>query len=419
MELSKLFVEINEAYLNFINSYDKVSNPNFKGNELAHKIRHTPKEAIPTSLLGDKYVAKGSAGQGGWARVPWIAVFDKEIHVGAQAGFFIVYLFTSDMKGVYLSLNQGWTYYEENYKSSKKEDIVKVANYWKKNLVTYTEKFNNDKIKLMVNTTEQTSSLVRGYELGNICSKYYKISEIKDEDTLISDLFDMMVVFKELKSKLIGKDYKKTIDFILQENFDISDEEVEESTIEQKEVKKFLNEVDEYTFLEVEPPRKKETQKNIDRTNKEKKGRHRDYQKEAEQNIELGYAGEEAAIKLEKDYLNHGNRPDLAEKVRHVSKHDGDGLGYDILSFDIEGKEKYIEVKTTNTGVNTKFFISENEIHESEIRGASYYLYRFFNFGKRGKEKEFYILNGPLRDQLNLKSNSYSAFPSAHEENIY
>ncbi|MCO6019350.1 hypothetical protein CKN86_09530 [Carnobacterium divergens] len=417
MELSKLFVAINETYLPFIKSYDKLTNPNFKGNQLAHKIRHVPGEAIPKALLGDKYVVKGSAGQGGWARIPWIAIFDKEIHLGAQAGFDIVYLFTSDMEGVYLSLNQGWTYYEENYKSSKNEDIVKVANYWKKNLVTYTEKFNNDKIKLMVNTTEKTSSLVRGYELGNICSKYYKISEIMNEDTIISDLFDMMVVFKELKSKLIGKDYKKTIDFILQENFDISDEEVEQSTIEQKEVNKFLNEVDEYTFIEVEPPRKKQTQKTIDRTNKEKKGKHRDYKKEAEQNIELGYAGEEAAIKLEKDYLNHSQRPDLAEKVRHVSKHDGDGLGYDILSFDLEGKEKYIEVKTTNSGLNTHFFISENEIHESEIRGSSYYLYRFFNFGKSGKEKEFYILNGSLREQLKLKSNSYSAFPFMQRKN--
>ncbi len=37
----------------------------------------------------------------------------------------------------------------------------------------------------------------------------------------------------------------------------------------------------------------------------------------------------------------------LAEKVRHVSQLQGDGAGYDIESYSLDGTIKYVEVKTT------------------------------------------------------------------------
>jgi Domain of unknown function (DUF3883) len=40
-------------------------------------------------------------------------------------------------------------------------------------------------------------------------------------------------------------------------------------------------------------------------------------------------------------------RADLAAKARHVSQIEGDGAGYDIESFEIDGTPKFIEVKTT------------------------------------------------------------------------
>ncbi len=50
---------------------------------------------------------------GQWTHFPWIAIFDIDITTSAQRGFYPVYLFTEDMRGgVYLSLNQGWTYFK-------------------------------------------------------------------------------------------------------------------------------------------------------------------------------------------------------------------------------------------------------------------------------------------------------------------
>lgn len=44
-------------------------------------------------------------------------------------------------------------------------------------------------------------------------------------------------------------------------------------------------------------------------------------------------------MNIEKKYLTSINREDLSQKVEHRSKNQGDGLGYDILSFFEDGRE--------------------------------------------------------------------------------
>jgi hypothetical protein len=62
----------------------------------------------------------------------------------------------------------------------------------------------------------------------------------------------------------------------------------------------------------------------------------------------LGEQGETFVLELERRYLHQNNRTDLAEKLEWTSHVRGDGAGFDISSFDLEGREKRIEVKTTN-----------------------------------------------------------------------
>lgn len=97
-------------------------------------------------------------------------------------------------------------------------------------------------------------------------------------------------------------------------------------------------------------------------------------------NKQLGELGELFVLRNEIDTLNNAGRGDLAEKVIHVSKELGDGLGYDILSFDLEGNEKRIEVKTTRENQSRHFYITKNEIKCSESNDETYYLYRLFDF---------------------------------------
>ena len=62
---------------------------------------------------------------------------------------------------------------------------------------------------------------------------------------------------------------------------------------------------------------------------------------------DLGRAGEETVVEIERHRLRSIGQDRLARMVEHVSVTKGDGLGYDILSFNERGEERFIEVKTT------------------------------------------------------------------------
>jgi 5-methylcytosine-specific restriction protein A len=88
--------------------YPLVSNYNFKGHSFASYVRNVVPKSISASLeLPEIYSVKASAGNGSWAKVPWIAIFNKLVTESVMSGFYCVYLFRADFSGVYLSLNQG------------------------------------------------------------------------------------------------------------------------------------------------------------------------------------------------------------------------------------------------------------------------------------------------------------------------
>lgn len=92
----------------------------------------------------------------------------------------------------------------------------------------------------------------------------------------------------------------------------------------------------------------------------------------------IGRCGEKAVIDKEKEFLISIGRQDLAEEVRWVSEKDGDGIGYDILSFFENGKKKYIEVKTTIQFLEAPFHISKNELDFLKEHPEDSYVYRCF-----------------------------------------
>lgn len=61
----------------------------------------------------------------------------------------------------------------------------------------------------------------------------------------------------------------------------------------------------------------------------------------------------------------------------------GDGLGFDVLSFEPDGREKLIEVKTTAFDQLTPFHVSRNELARPDRDAPSYRLYRVFDFRQR------------------------------------
>ena len=128
-----------------------------------------------------------------------------------------------------------------------------------------------------------------------------------------------------------------------------------------------------------------------------------------ERNRALGRAGEALALAHERAALADAGRGDLAEKVRWVSQQDGDGAGYDIASFQPDGRPRLIEVKTTNGWERTPFHISRNELAVSKERRDEWRLFRLWNFSREPKAFE---LAPPLEAHVSLMPKVFQAsFP--------
>lgn len=95
-----------------------------------------------------------------------------------------------------------------------------------------------------------------------------------------------------------------------------------------------------------------------------------------------GTKGEEIAVAVEQEYFESIGRKDLADKIRHVSAEDGDGLGYDILSFFVDGREKYIEVKSTTTSLAIPLYLSRNELAFLKEHPDDAFIYRILVSGE-------------------------------------
>lgn len=122
-------------------------------------------------------------------------------------------------------------------------------------------------------------------------------------------------------------------------------------------------------------------------------------------NRKLGLCGEELVLNYEKHRLTSAGRKDLAANVEWVSQTKGDGAGFDICSFDLTTeKERFIEVKTTNSGIHQPFYISSNEVKFSEAKAEQYALYRVFEYKF---SPNLFILEGNIRQHIQLEATQY------------
>ncbi|RZJ35102.1 MAG: DUF3883 domain-containing protein [Brevundimonas sp.] len=123
-------------------------------------------------------------------------------------------------------------------------------------------------------------------------------------------------------------------------------------------------------------------------------------------NRALGKAGEALVVDFEQRRLTALERPDLAEKVRWVAQDDGDGAGYDVHSFDRLGNDRLIEVKATNGGRTSPFFITRNELALSEERPDHFRLYRLYDLAKAPR---MFRLKPPIPQAVTLEPETWRA----------
>jgi hypothetical protein len=119
-----------------------------------------------------------------------------------------------------------------------------------------------------------------------------------------------------------------------------------------------------------------------------------DYVLRDQRNRALGRKGEEMVAQYERESLTNTGRKDLAEKVEIVSETLGDGLGFDVRSFNDLGEEKHIEVKTTSGPASTPFFMTSAEKDYASRCGREYFIYRVFGLDPALPQVSFFMING-------------------------
>lgn len=134
-----------------------------------------------------------------------------------------------------------------------------------------------------------------------------------------------------------------------------------------------------------------------------------DYLLQEARNRSLGASGELLALQLERRRLEEAGRGGLAERVEQVSETVGDGIGYDIHSYEDDGTDRFIEVKTTRYGKYTPFYITRREVDFSAGEAARYRLFRLFDFQVAPR---LYVLRGDISRAYGMDPAVYRVSPS-------
>lgn len=118
-----------------------------------------------------------------------------------------------------------------------------------------------------------------------------------------------------------------------------------------------------------------------------------------QRNQQIGLAGENLVLDYERWRLTHAGKDHLADKIEWVSQSQGDGLGFDILSKNINGTDRYIEVKSTKLTKEAPFYFSALEYDFSNRHSSNFFLYRVFNLKA---DPKLFIASGAYDDFCNM-----------------
>lgn len=358
---------------------------------------------IVPELLQDRYsdyYIKGSEGNGNRTSYPWICIMDPLITRSPQKGLYIAILFQKSMKGFYITLNQGITFFRDKFKSKAYFRAQEAAKYFRKDI-----ELNDALEEIDLNSTKSDNGY--GFEKTTVIGHYFKKGEYTKE-YFYQVLKDYVELYKEIVEQIDGNSYESIIPKI-----------VDSTELQYQDAETAISEIDTAIYQGSKPIRHRliEVSPNVDKIKRFKRiatpsNSKVDYVKRASENAKTGLLGEKLVLAFEIDRLNKLGLEEYASKIKQVSLVN-DVLGYDIKSFDIDKDgnvhEIYIEVKASNTPKDIDFYVSKNEVEQSKILDKSYWLYRVYNCNLLDREPKFYRVNGPIDQNFELSADTYKA----------
>ncbi|MBM7655242.1 MrcB family domain-containing protein [Neobacillus cucumis] len=174
------------SLLKVMEEYLDAKREGFGGHPLGAFVRNDiPLEFYRLDFIDSaEYVVTGSVGQGNWAAVPWIAIMNRKITVSTQRGYYIVYLFSEDMKTVYLTLAQGVT-------ETSKDEMQRIKEEIRESIPASSKVRKDDDFSLGI------SSKARQYAQSTAAYIAYHFDNIPNESTLVTDLQEMVRIYED------------------------------------------------------------------------------------------------------------------------------------------------------------------------------------------------------------------------------
>ena len=197
--------KLREFVERIMNDYIKEKDEEFKDNKLGDFVRNTAPHIVRqvAGLSDSEYEVKGSVGNGKWAMIPWLGIFNKRITDSATKGVYIIYILAKDGNTLYLTFNQGCTKLKEG---KGKEEAINIMRKNALNLVKVLDShgFNSDE---NIDLGENLSELGELYQKGTIFYKAYKHEALPSEEELKKDLKDMIEIYNQYIDEYIKEEH--------------------------------------------------------------------------------------------------------------------------------------------------------------------------------------------------------------------
>ena len=368
MALRQLIAEVREGWPSYRN-LKIVSKHQAEYKRVVDGFRDELKPLLPPS---SSYKIQGSTGQGNITSAPWVATFDLSITKTATQGFYLVYLFSVDLRRLYLSLAFGTTQFEEYFPSipERHTKLVAAADQLR-TLLKPKRVLNSGSLDLAVTSRDRMHA---DYEKSNIVAIQYGLDALPSDDQLARDYRYMVELYRELVANPLLPEVQHLL----------------ESQIEPPPL--FLDPI--VKEFSVRKPKNKKAQgggtKNR-RISKESK--------------KIGDKGEEIVFDLEVAKLKKLGRDPSA--IKWLAR-EGITPGWDITSVDEAGQPLHIEVKASIGAGVSNLVLTANEYSAAKDHKSKYCIYLVTNVMKERPTIE--IIRDPLK---RIKSGELTAEISA------
>lgn len=329
-----------------------------------HLLIHRTIPSLITQWLpstGD-YKVKGSDGQGNLLRTPWINIMNRSITESAEEGYYIVFLFDSKMSNLIMELGFGATQFISAYGQSKpfftalEKAVINMQQNTKHLLDTLSDSFKKRLVLEPSNLFPEGNFKLRAYEKCSIYHLAYDISSGLDSSRIQSDFMEMLRLYDLMADSILLP-------------------QVEDYVIEAAALNRNKSNTDPFSQDDLSIPDYLPHKRKY-RTATIKSDRTTSVQRRSTKAEKIGKLGEEFVYVREKARLNKEGRSDLAAKVIwHRNYPENRQPGWDISSFDEQGNEIYIEVKSSVASKISSIEVTSNELAKMrEYSGLKKYV---------------------------------------------